>query len=377
MGKRFSLPSAVVKPRPTACAGCGANLGEQARRGNPRKWCTGSCRAWTLRNPGAKRPRDEQGRPRRANEAPLERRSQCNGCGREFLAVRASPDRVFPVVCSTDCKRVALLRGIATRRPGREKAACAVDGCDRPEDAHGHCKNHYEVWLRANDPEKLKAKWRARNRKRRAAGRYSGIAPARELQMRRNAKDCPLCRVVLTDEPFLPNSKELDRVIPGFMGGTYTEGNVRITCRACNQGRPKDGSDYTGPVTLFAELPGFIPPPTSRAKTCLHGVKLSYARCTECNPYRETREADGRRAAQLRAEGWEWRDIAHAIGALPSNAATLARRYGAPETLAHWPPDDPYCLLCNTALPRGVKGRPRKYCDGCRPSKRPLLVEVA
>lgn len=70
--------------------------------------------------------------------------------------------------------------------------------------------------------------------------------------MRAKAKRCPLCEVRLVNEPYLPASKELDHIVPLNVGGTHTLGNVRIICRTCNIGRPKDGSDYTGPVTLWA-----------------------------------------------------------------------------------------------------------------------------
>ncbi|WP_176737962.1 HNH endonuclease [Micromonospora inyonensis] len=66
------------------------------------------------------------------------------------------------------------------------------------------------------------------------------------------ARRCPLCAVRMTDQPYLPASKELDHIVPLGVGGTHTIGNVRIICRACNLKRPKDGGDYAGPVTLFA-----------------------------------------------------------------------------------------------------------------------------
>jgi 5-methylcytosine-specific restriction endonuclease McrA len=56
----------------------------------------------------------------------------------------------------------------------------------------------------------------------------------------------------MIDEPYEPNSKELDHMIPLNAGGTHTIGNVRIICRSCNRQRPHDGSDYIGPVTLWA-----------------------------------------------------------------------------------------------------------------------------
>jgi hypothetical protein len=61
------------------------------------------------------------------------------------------------------------------------------------------------------------------------------------------------CGVKLTDIPFLPNSKELDHIIPLNIGGTHTIGNVRIICRKCNSSRPIDGSDYFGQLSLWCD----------------------------------------------------------------------------------------------------------------------------
>jgi 5-methylcytosine-specific restriction endonuclease McrA len=73
-----------------------------------------------------------------------------------------------------------------------------------------------------------------------------------ELAMRRTAKRCPMpgCGVKLTDVPFLPNSKELDHIMPRVLGGAHTVSNTRIICRLCNVRRPDDGSDITGQLDL-------------------------------------------------------------------------------------------------------------------------------
>lgn len=78
------------------------------------------------------------------------------------------------------------------------------------------------------------------------------MTPKFELELRQATKRCPLCSVRLIDEPFQHASKELDHLVPLNVGGTHTTGNVRIICRLCNLRRPDDGSDYTGPVTLWA-----------------------------------------------------------------------------------------------------------------------------
>jgi hypothetical protein len=76
------------------------------------------------------------------------------------------------------------------------------------------------------------------------------MTPAIQSAMRSAADECPLCLCVLTDDPGTSMSKELDHIIPLNVGGTHTVANVRIICRGCNLRRPRDGSDYTGPVTF-------------------------------------------------------------------------------------------------------------------------------
>lgn len=122
------------------------------------------------------------------------------------------------------------------------------------------CKTHYNkatghyVGDLVRDPEIERARARIKTHRRKDWSRLTDITPEYEVQLRRATKCCTLCSVELTDEPYLPNSKELDHIVPRGVGGTHTIGNVRIICRACNLRRPHDGSDYTGPVTLWAEV---------------------------------------------------------------------------------------------------------------------------
>jgi 5-methylcytosine-specific restriction endonuclease McrA len=91
-----------------------------------------------------------------------------------------------------------------------------------------------------------------KRRREQLEGRFvSDIRPERELSMRREARDCPLCGVLMTAEPRKPNSKHLDHIVPIGIGGTHTLGNVRIICADCNLRRPKDGSDV-GMVRMVA-----------------------------------------------------------------------------------------------------------------------------
>ena len=73
----------------------------------------------------------------------------------------------------------------------------------------------------------------------------TGTAQWKKLvsQARAKAQDnglttCPLCNTWMNfDHAQLPNSPELDHIIPFAEGGTNDEQNLRIICRSCNQKR--------------------------------------------------------------------------------------------------------------------------------------------
>jgi hypothetical protein len=255
---------------------------------------------------------------------------------------------------------------------------CSESGCAKPTRTRGLCKTHYNRTLPSygappRDLERRRASWRAKNHRRRASVRGGDFTAEDERAMRARTNRCPMsnCGRKLTDRPFLPNSKELDHIVPRHVFGTHTHGNVRIICRECNEKRPKDGSDYIGQVSLWAQAHDLVGTRPVRG-VCACGSRKVKSRCHECRPLRghgrrPTRKLDGQRAAELRVEGWQWVDIARELGFTPSSAGVMARKYGAPEVIAQWPPDDPHCQTCGIYLPRGGVGRPRKYCAQCRP----------
>lgn len=159
----------------------------------------------------------------------------CEVCGTEFVSHYMSRKGAWTRTCGTACGH-KLQRALRVARLGPDHAT--------------------------TQRERAKARARAKTHHRRTVNRYTDITPEIEQAMRRKAKRCPMpgCGARLTDAPYLPNSKELDHIIPlnPTVGGTHTVGNARIICRACNLARPKDGRDYTGPVTLWAQMPGFI-----------------------------------------------------------------------------------------------------------------------
>lgn len=228
---------------------------------------------------------------------------------------------------------------------------CTEPGCDRPYDARGLCKHHY---AKVYGVEKRKARQRAKTHLRRAVGRYTDITPEWEAALRDRTAHCPLCSVKLVNEPYRPASKELDHMIPlnPLCGGTHTMGNVRITCRQCNGARPHDGSDYLGPVTLWAQDFDVVSETLASLKlrierepkagpikirpTCSCGEWLWRGRCYTCQPKRpptyiaaatlspEQNRDRALRAAEMRSDGATWWDIADTLGYGRESSAILA-----------------------------------------------------
>lgn len=158
--------------------------------------------------------------------------------------------------------------------------------------------------------------------------------------MRRRTRKCKICGIFLTGKPGKPNSKQLDHIIPINIGGTHTHGNVRIICRTCNLARPKDGSDYTGPVTLWAQAPGVVlrtPSKLSAKSKPVSRRTVGQCRCGKDYLIMSSRqllchacvEKAGQIAANLRNEGWKWKDIAAELD-YPNlgSLRNLAVRYG-------------------------------------------------
>lgn len=164
------------------------------------------------------------------------------------------------------------------------------------------------------------------------------LAVEHEAAMRRRARRCPMpgCGVKLSDKPGLPNSKELDHIVPRCLGGAHTIGNTRIICRLCNARRPDDGSDIDQ-LDLFsvldpaaiavAQAPRVrkqITPP--KRKTCgacgAAAQRGGGAWCAVCIADR------GRRAAEMRCDGMPWQQISDTLGlGSPGSAYNLAKRF--------------------------------------------------
>lgn len=252
---------------------------------------------------------------------------------------------------------------------------------------------------------------RLRNREHVRRSAVSDITPEQELAMRRKARKCPMpgCGVRLTGKLGLPNSKHLDHIVPLGVHGTHTHGNVRIICAACNLKRPKDGSDYFGPVTLWAQGEIQVKRPrkqrTGNVATCRKGLHpwvaenigtgstgKNYCRACRkaidraCSPLRPCArcgmpaamqgsqamcpactDTAAREAAELHgAGGLTWDQIAPLVGYGSGwGVAYAAKRIGyVPAPKGAKVPSVPTCPNC---------GRPRanraRWCAGCTRTK--------
>lgn len=179
---------------------------------------------------------------------PRPRYTPCATCGKPCHTDGKGPLPATGRICA-DC------RGWG-QNAGKE---CVEPDCSKPVRTRGLCKTHYNkatgnyIGTVPKDLERERARQRLKTYRRKDWSRLTDIMPEYEMALRAKAKRCPMCSVKLTDQPYLPHSKELDHIIPRGVGGTHTIGNVRIVCRTCNLARPNDGSDYAGPVTLWAQ----------------------------------------------------------------------------------------------------------------------------
>lgn len=179
------------------------------------------------------------------------------------------------------------------------------------------------------------ARSRWKNNWRRSAERLTDITPRQDAELRRRARKCKLCGVYMTNKPKLPNSKELDHIVPVNVGGTHTHGNVRIICRLCNLKRPKDGSDYNGPITLWSAIGDVVTKPPPKVKVvvekplrpCACGKPITHSKASRCH---DCTVELGCKAADLRRSGMSWQEVCEALD-YRSGAGSLygiASRYG-------------------------------------------------
>lgn len=82
---------------------------------------------------------------------------------------------------------------------------CSQDDCSRPVIARGLCKNHYQQWERAQDPERFKAynkAWRDKNREKMAAQRQARYAENPEKHIEHSRRSIVKRKYGLTLEEY-------------------------------------------------------------------------------------------------------------------------------------------------------------------------------
>ena len=73
--------------------------------------------------------------------------------------------------------------------------------------------------------------------RRRVATKFTDVTRSYEIRIRKSARWCAICGNRLAAE------RHVDHIVPIELGGTHTRDNLRVTCPACNLGRPRDYSD--------------------------------------------------------------------------------------------------------------------------------------
>lgn len=251
----------------------------------------------------------------------LTRRRPCAECG-ELMWVtgkgslpvgqatcRSCRKHANPVATPRPVECAFCLASFTAKRRGQTWTACCSKSCGQK------LRAVREGRVLGGDPEKRRANDHAKGYRRRARLRFDTDVTAAHVRMlRAKQKRCPLCTVKLIDAPYQPASKELDHIIPVNIGGTHTIGNVRIICRLCNSKRPYDGSDFVGQLTLWATDPDVVVKPAKPKKV---------------------------------------------------KPPTVARIPKPPKPT----PQPRPCRDCGAEIVPGGRGRPRSWCEECRPSE--------
>ena len=185
------------------------------------------------------------------NEDTKQKRKKCSTCGdvkpatkKYFYARRASSDGL--AYSCKDCARQHAYKSFKKRKK-KQKAKERYEQ-NREEHIERSKKNYHE-----NKEERLKQQkeYREKNqevfrnadkRRRERIKESGGPDYTREEVIERDSVEgVPLCQ--LCGIPIINEELQIDHIVPLSSGGQDTMDNVRVTCKPCNQTRPKDGRD--------------------------------------------------------------------------------------------------------------------------------------
>lgn len=222
--------------RSSYCRGCGKELQKPKRQGNPRIWCSSSCRVrfYRLENPEY-RERCAQSAKRRAavEERRKPPRPRCKNCGKEMARKTTSQ------YCSAPPCRAESARNRRAMAPN-----CSKDGCDRAQVAKGLCVTHYARRWKKKNPERYRD-GRARNNHLRRARMKNAFVEAVGFQyvLERDAWKCGICGKSIPKNATFPDplSPSLDHIVPLALGGKHEKKNVQAAHLRCNSRKSSRG----------------------------------------------------------------------------------------------------------------------------------------
>lgn len=221
------MPHALTVPR--TCAGCGRDIAPKQYRGNPRRWCSESCRVRTFRNGTGVIPTHS-----------------CVTCGEEFRSLRKEA-KYCSRRCCTQAQSEKRRQARGTPPPtARECVECGKVFTPRANNAERATRCSKECARRAA---------RRRYRARLAEVLFEDVSTHAVFE--RDGWTCQLCMNPIDYALVAPHpmSPSIDHKVPISLGGAHTFENCQAAHMVCNSskgarwsghGRSRTGAQASG-----------------------------------------------------------------------------------------------------------------------------------
>lgn len=211
---------------PAACV-CGKEIVQPSTVGRKRRHCSDYCK--------------DKAANRVLRRAGV-RQFVCECCGKCFDAPIAAR------YCTPKC------RSAAAWKAQRELARAAYNKSVKPVECRGcHAlfSPLYGYFTKAIHCSECAAAipdvvWSARRRERMKSAKVEVVE--RLLVFARDKWRCAMCGIKTVKQPYLPNSAELDHIIPLAIGGEHSYANTQCACRRCNGMK---GAKAKGQILMF------------------------------------------------------------------------------------------------------------------------------
>lgn len=210
------------------CEHCGAAMAPMKRPGNPKRFCSETCRnRFRREDPDAAARMRQAAKKRReaaaaAHELTLPPRPECRNCG------KAMRRRAVNVYCDAQPCRTAKYHARQASRP-----RCSNPSCDSPVIVKGLCGSHYAAVWRAANVERSRDN-RKRRRARERGARVEDFTST-EVYERDNWIG-GICSEPIPRDAVWPDlrSPSVDHVVPLSRGGEHSMRNVQASHLSCN-----------------------------------------------------------------------------------------------------------------------------------------------